>query len=173
MNKDSYHSIDKDISAEKSQIVNEIFTAWESLVSEIISYHSKSLKYERLKLPSFFIMNYLYRNGPQNLSVLANLAGVSKPTITSIVDNLENHGLVARTKDTVDRRKLAVDITPLAGEKMKRIFFSKDDVKTELAKALSSDQLNAFRESICVLGTIVRSVSEKKLTTMTEGEENY
>lgn len=162
---------DKKISKVKSGVVGEIFDNWESLVSEIITYHSKTLKVEHLKLPSFFIMNYLYRNGPQNLTTLANITGVSKPTITSIIDKLEQHGLVSRTKDESDRRKLAVSITSAASEKINRIHFSKEEIKTELADALSTEELTQFREAISVLSNIVRKVSEKKLKILREGEE--
>ncbi len=170
MNKRPDSIKDKQISPDKAEMVGDIFDEWENLVSEIITYHSKSLKMEHLKLPSFFIMNFLYRNGPQNLSTLASITGVSKPTITSIVDKLEKHELVMRTQDESDRRKLAVALTGTASDKMKRIYFSKDEIKAELANALSNDQLSQFRESISTLSTIVRKVSEKKLNILTEGE---
>lgn len=170
MNKNSYTDMDKDTSDEKSRIINEIFEEWEGLVSEIISYHSKTLKAEHIKLPSFFIMNYLYRNGPQNLSVLAGIMGVSKPTITNIVDHLEREDLVVRTKDNADRRKLSVDLTSRACDKINRIYFSREEVKSELVASLSSSELSRFRDSICALGKIVSQVSSKKLKNQAEGE---
>lgn len=163
-------STDKNIPNGKSELVGEIFNVWENLVSEIITYHSRSLKVERLKLPSFFIMNYLYRNGPQNLSTLATITGVSKPTITRIIDNLEEHNLVSRTRDEDDRRKSAVALTKTASDKMNRIYFSKEEIKSELASEMSSDQLAQFRESIKALSTIVKRVSERKLSILKEGE---
>lgn len=156
----------------KSEVVGEIFDLWEGLVSEIISYHSHTLKLEHLKLPSFFIMNYLHRNGPQNLSSLASVTGVSKPTITSIVDKLESHGFVTRQVDEEDRRRFAVVLTPKALDKIERINFSRDDIKRQLAESLDIDQLETFHHSLDVLGSIVLTASQKRLKTIEEGDEN-
>lgn len=163
---------DSNPSAEKSKVVNEIFDSWENLVSEIISYHSISLKIEHLRLPSFFMMNYLYRNGPQNLSTLASVSGVSKPSMTGMIDSLEGHGLVKRIADKEDRRRTAVDLTEKGHEKMNRMYFSKNEVKSELAEALGIRQLNDFLESLEMLGEVVRNVSEKKLNSLKEGDED-
>ena len=60
-------------------------------------------------------------NGSETLSpaVLAERTGVTRATITGLVDTLERDGFVSRTPDPDDRRMLSVGLTP-RGEKLLR-----------------------------------------------------
>lgn len=51
-------------------------------------------------------------------SDLAQKAGVSRPTMTGFIDNLVREGLVARTSDTQDRRKLLIQLTSAGQQKL-------------------------------------------------------
>ncbi len=53
---------------------------------------------------------------------LATLSGVSRATISSVLNTLERNGLVRRTKESTDRRVVTVAITP-AGERVVRDVF--------------------------------------------------
>ncbi|MCL4340976.1 MAG: MarR family transcriptional regulator [Candidatus Thermoplasmatota archaeon] len=57
------------------------------------------------------ILRYLDMHGKQKISDLALFINVKKPTITGIVDTLEEMGLVARTHISGDRRVALVDVT--------------------------------------------------------------
>lgn len=51
-------------------------------------------------------------HGPVPIGRLSRLEGVSAPTMTRIVDRLEQQGLVARRIDPADRRAAVVAMTP-------------------------------------------------------------
>jgi len=58
-------------------------------------------------------------SGSLSPAVLAERTGVTRATITGLVDTLERDGLVVRSPDPEDRRMLSVGITP-RGEKLLR-----------------------------------------------------
>jgi DNA-binding MarR family transcriptional regulator len=57
------------------------------------------------------------RDAPLSPAELAAHTGVTRATITGLVDTLERDGLVTRTPDPEDRRMMAVGLTP-RGEKL-------------------------------------------------------
>jgi len=78
-----------------------------------IDLHSRHLV-ERFSVtgPQLIALQELARLGRVPVGVLARKVHVSHPTMTGIVDRLEKHGLVRRTRDTEDRRRMT--ITPTA-----------------------------------------------------------
>jgi DNA-binding MarR family transcriptional regulator len=54
--------------------------------------------------------------GPRTPAELADAAGVTRATMTGLIDTLERDGFVKREPDTHDRRMMSVRLTP-AGEK--------------------------------------------------------
>lgn len=54
----------------------------------------------------------IYREGPITLGGLAAQEQVAAPTVTKLVDRLEQRGLIVRQPDQTDRRICRVEITP-------------------------------------------------------------
>jgi DNA-binding MarR family transcriptional regulator len=63
------------------------------------------------------------REGAGSLSPaeLADRIGVTRATITGLVDTLERAGLVSRASDPKDRRRLSVGLTPRAEKLIRRV----------------------------------------------------
>ena len=55
-------------------------------------------------------------DGPQRASELAAAVGVSRPTLTSLVDGLEQAGLVRRSPVSTDRRGIQLELTAAGRE---------------------------------------------------------
>ncbi len=51
------------------------------------------------------------RGGPQTVGRLGSEAGISPASVTRLVDRLERRGLVARSRDAADRRRVDVRLT--------------------------------------------------------------
>lgn len=60
--------------------------------------------------------------GPQTAGQLATAAQLSTGALTSVIDRLEKVGYVRRVRDDVDRRRVYVELTPIAAQLMERIF---------------------------------------------------
>jgi DNA-binding MarR family transcriptional regulator len=59
-------------------------------------------------------LDILQRLGPLTAGQLAKESGLTTGAITPLLDRLEAAGYVARRRDTVDRRKVFVEVTPHA-----------------------------------------------------------
>ncbi|MDX9954778.1 MAG: MarR family winged helix-turn-helix transcriptional regulator [Anaerolineae bacterium] len=79
------------------------------LMRKDLRLHSEGLFTE----PQFRVMARLYREGPQCLSALADLQGVSLPTMSKLVQGLEARALVERERDEVDHRRIVLALTPV------------------------------------------------------------
>ena len=58
------------------------------------------------------VLSCLAEGHPMAIGVLAELVLQKQPTLTKIVDRMEADGLVSRTEDVGDRRRVLVAITP-------------------------------------------------------------
>lgn len=67
-------------------------------------------------------IDLLERHGPMTAGQLATEARLTTGAITAVVDRLERLGLARRTRDTVDRRRVLVEATPLIGQWLRPIF---------------------------------------------------
>jgi DNA-binding MarR family transcriptional regulator len=78
-----------------------------------IDVHSSHLV-ERFSVtgPQLIALKELSRLGRVPVGVLARNVRVSHPTMTGILDRLEKRGLVRRTRDTRDRRRITASVTP-------------------------------------------------------------
>jgi DNA-binding MarR family transcriptional regulator len=63
-----------------------------------------------VSLPQYRLLAAL-SEGPQRASALAALVGVSRPTLTSLVDGLEQAGLLRRVPVPTDRRGIVLEAT--------------------------------------------------------------
>ena len=66
---------------------------------------------EQITLPQFRTLVVLHYGGSRRLADLAEALGVSPSTATRMCDRLVRKGLVARTRDDLDRREVNLSIT--------------------------------------------------------------
>ncbi len=72
-----------------------------------------------LSMPQFITLRTL-SDGPRASSDLARAFGISRPTVTRLVDGLVRKGLVARQVDPADRRSSRIALTD-AGHEVQRM----------------------------------------------------
>ena len=71
-----------------------------------------------------FVLLFLLDSASDGLSpnALAEQAGVTRATVTGLLDGLEREALVARHADTHDRRALRIQLTPKGKRVAKKVF---------------------------------------------------
>lgn len=82
----------------------------------------RHLQREGLSVTQFGVLEALYHLGPLCQRDLGRKLLKSSGNMTLVVDNLEKRGLVERHRDSVDRRFLAVDLTPKGRQLMAEVF---------------------------------------------------
>jgi DNA-binding MarR family transcriptional regulator len=60
-------------------------------------------------------------HSPRTPAELADLCGVTRATMTGLIDTLERDGLVTREPDPVDRRMMSVKLTPRGNERLSEV----------------------------------------------------
>jgi DNA-binding MarR family transcriptional regulator len=78
---------------------------------------NESLRAAGLTLPKWRALAVIRRTGACAMSELAHLSSVDRTTLTRIVDQLVEDGLVERTVSSTDRRSVLLSLTP-AGLKL-------------------------------------------------------
>ena len=76
--------------------------------------------------------------GPHTPAELAEAAGVTRATMTGLIDTLERDGLVKRVPDTEDRRVLSVVLTPKAQQLLRQVLPVHFRLMTVLMRSLSA-----------------------------------
>ena len=81
-------------------------------------------------------------------SILASKAGVSRATMTGLLDGLEREGLVSRVTDKRDRRRLAIQLTSAGQAKLDQVMPAYYQRVNALMDSLSSTEAEELIQSL-------------------------
>ncbi len=73
-----------------------------------------------LSVPQFRVLAFLGRNPGPSLSAVADHVGVAKPTASVMVDRLVQRGLVTRSGNPDERRRVVLALTPAGAALLER-----------------------------------------------------
>lgn len=96
------------------------------------------------------------RHGPMTLGRLADHERVAPPSITKVVDKLEERGLVARAPDALDRRVTRVSTTPEGEALLADVRQRKDLWLASRLAQLDPDQRARLDAALDVLDSLTR-----------------
>jgi DNA-binding MarR family transcriptional regulator len=92
----------------------------------------------------FRIMLAVLVMGPLEPRQVAPLAGVSRASISAVLNTLERDGLVERRRDSADRRVVTIVLTERGQEQVLTTYAEQHVVEREWAQTLSSDEIRQF-----------------------------
>jgi DNA-binding MarR family transcriptional regulator len=122
---------------------------------------SRRIRFEReddsLTLNQMSALGRLEKLGPLPVGELAAHERVRPPSMTRIVANLEDIGLVAREPDPADRRIVYVHITDSGHARMRADRQRRDAWLAQQLKELTPDERRKLREALPVLDRLARS----------------
>jgi DNA-binding MarR family transcriptional regulator len=111
-----------------------------------------------LNAPRLSALSVIVFGGPLSLGDLASAEQVRPPTMTRIVNALEEQGLVTKQRDANDRRSVVLAATPsgrgLLMEGRKRRV---DALAYQIAR-LEKDDMDTLREASRILGEVIRAI---------------
>jgi DNA-binding MarR family transcriptional regulator len=119
--------------------------------------HSFSWLPTDLTLPQLKVLVLSAAAGGTTGAQMARDLGVSLPTVSGLVDRLEDRGLVRRGDDPSDRRVTRVVATGDGQMLVQRLYQFRVERLTELLAALSPDDLRAVEHTFDVLAAAARS----------------
>lgn len=99
----------------------------------------------------------LRMNGRRTISTLAERERVTAPSMTSIVNGLEEQGFVVRTPDEDDRRRVQVDITPTGIEIVAETIRRRDLLLADMLRDVdyTEAELTTLREASALMRRVV------------------
>ncbi len=115
--------------------------------------------------PQFRVMAYLYREGAQCLSDLAEYQGVSLPTMSKLIQGLSSRELVDRRRDPEDRRRVMLDLTGAGREAYEALLAHTQAHIVEWIRPLSREQVE---DVVRVFDLLVRRFDEVDLEAQYE-----
>ncbi len=90
--------------------------------------------------PQFRVMAYLFREGKTCLSGLAEYQGVSLPTMSKLIQGLEARDLVTRERDSEDRRRVLLRLTPAGCTAYEQLLRRTENHIVEWIEALNGEE---------------------------------
>jgi DNA-binding MarR family transcriptional regulator len=96
--------------APKFEALDVDFTAGIRLLARLARVAEQTCRGTGISLPQYRLL-VAVSGGPQRASELAASVGVSRPTLTSLVDGLEHAGLLRRVPVPTDRRGIRLETT--------------------------------------------------------------
>lgn len=89
----------------------EVLVALRRIIRAVDLHSRRLIQKTGLSGPQLVLMQILCNAGTESASELASRANLSQATVTTILDRLEERGLVARKRSTDDKRRVRVTLT--------------------------------------------------------------
>jgi DNA-binding MarR family transcriptional regulator len=110
-----------------------------------------------LSLAQYHLLEPL-ADGPLTNRQVAELAGVSSPTATRMVDLLVRRRLVTRLEDPVDRRAVLISLTPAGREALAAKLREYDERRRQIAAALEPDEQRVAADLLRRLADVIEEL---------------
>lgn len=94
--------------------------------------------------------------GPMSAGELTDATGLSSAATTTLLDRLENKGYVRRQRDTTDRRKVLVELTPEGAERLYKLYGPLADEGGRLLTRFNDTELEMMRDFLIEATDIVQ-----------------
>lgn len=147
--------MDKNSNIEEGRrVARQLSFALYSAANRTIRLHKPFLEPLGLTYPQFLVMLALYDGAPRTVGELGVELGMENGTLTPLLKRLQCAGLVTRTRDSQDERRVLIDLTD-AGEALREaVCLVPDKIETGACRLtnLSVEGLAEFRDTLNSLG---------------------
>lgn len=105
------------------------------------------------------VLATLRMHGRHTISALAERERVAAPSMTSLVNGLEERGLVSRTQDADDRRRVQVEITDAGSEIVVETIRRRDALLADMLSTVgfTDAELSTLREASALMRRVVEA----------------
>lgn len=107
-----------------------------------------------LSLSQLRVLYFLRRRSRSSLSEVADYLDVTRPTMSAMVERLVQRGLIDRTADPTERRRIILTLTPEGTAEMERVYDATLHTVAEHLAGLSEAQLQQVQAGLAILGDL-------------------
>ncbi|MBW8762834.1 MAG: MarR family transcriptional regulator [Microbacterium sp.] len=99
------------------------------------------------------VLMTLRLQGRRTITALAERERVTAPSMTSLINGLEEQGLVTRTPDDEDRRRVQVDVTDAGIDIVERTMTRRDELLVDAMRELElgADEVQTLRDAAALM----------------------
>lgn len=115
-----------------------------------------------------FMLHFIQQENHCSVSKLAEKMEVAPSAITVMLDRLENHGFVSRTRDQADRRVVVVELTDAGRETLKKVKEKRKQIMQDCLTQIDLKELTAIAQSLEKIASIAETMEMK--SNSQEGE---
>lgn len=103
------------------------------------------------------VLATLRMHGRRTITALAERERVTAPSMTNMINGLEEQGFVLRTPDAEDRRRVQVDITEAGTEIVEQTIRRRDELLAEMLGELdfTEEELATLRAASALMRKVV------------------
>jgi DNA-binding MarR family transcriptional regulator len=121
-----------------------------------------------LTLPQMITLFAIHESGTCRMSTLAELTQQSAGTLTGIVDRLIDDALVARVRNTTDRRVVEVTLTPEGEQRLQQVVMARFDDMGRILSHFSDEDLALLERLLRQFLSGIEESQENRLARVVE-----
>lgn len=138
---------------------HHIKTSWHAIYR---MYNQKALKNEFTTSIGFVLLNIDSREGTPATKI-APLIGLESRSLTRMLKNMEDKGLIIKKPDLNDRRSVRIFLTDMGKEKKAVSRKTVLDFNNTVREAIPENKLKVFFEVICDINRVVEEEINKPI----------
>ena len=124
----------------RNELIQEFIAAIRASQTATDMFDHSVADYVGLDRTAYRCLDILDQEGPMTAGRLAQRARLSPGAMTALLDRLEKRGFARRTRDTKDRRRVLVEVTPELRQMAAELYGTPDEGAQALA-AYTNEQL--------------------------------
>ncbi len=124
----------------KRELIQEVIAAIRASQTATDAFDHSVAEFVGLDRTAYRCLDILDQEGPMTAGRLAERARLSPGATTALLDRLEKRGFARRTRDTKDRRRVLVEVTPEVRQMAAQVYGTPDEGANALA-AYTTEQL--------------------------------
>jgi len=136
---------------DRSAIEQGIVVAIEGVLQRLRAHAREIARSEELTLPQLLTLLAIYRLPRPTPAVVAEEARLSRSTMTSVLDRLEQRGLVRRERTDADRRKVVLCLTAEGRARANALPMPMQDMLERRLGTVPDEQLVRIAEGLALL----------------------
>lgn len=132
---------DKNEQERRAALISQLIVLGEMASTETALFQQAAAAKYGLGITDMKALSVLFREGPMTAGHIAQRLSLTTGAVTSVIDRLERRGVVRRTPDPKDRRKVIVTIDYEALASGENVYRSMGEAFASLHETYSTEQL--------------------------------
>ena len=148
------------MASDAQNVGTQLSFALYAAANRVVRMHKPLLEPLRLTFPQYLVVLELFNGSPRTVGELGSRLGMDTGTLTPLLKRLQVAGMVTRTRDISDERRVLVDLTDISRAIEADVRSVNGKIKS--ACQLTEEGLQSLRETLEALGHPLLNDSNQK-----------